>query len=71
MQENKIFIEEIEVEFKHLGASVLYMPTHAIDEDHPDCEIGFICKVNDDGVWARFYDGDTGSKCPTQNLRWL
>jgi|694.fasta_scaffold97881_5 hypothetical protein len=69
--EEKIFIEGIEVKYEHLGAGVLYMPDHAIDEDHPDCEVGVISTVNNDGIWARFYDGDTGSKCPTQNLRWL
>lgn len=72
MEENsRVFIEGIEVEFKHLGAPVLYIPNHAEDEDHPDCEVGFISTVKDGGIWARFHDGDTGAKCDPKNLRWL
>lgn len=71
MSENKIFIEGREVTFEDLGAPVLYVPSHAINEDHPDCEVGFISTVRDGGIWARFHEGDTGAKCDPQNLRWL
>lgn len=67
----KVFIQGREVKFKDLGAPVLYVPRHAEDQDHPDCEVGFISTVNDDGIWARFHDGDTGSKCEPESLRWL
>ena len=71
MPEDKVFIEGREVKFEDLGAPVLYMPPHAIDEDHPDCEVGFISTVRDGGIWARFHEGDTGAKCEPHNLRWL
>jgi hypothetical protein len=71
MEQAKVFIEGREVKFKDLGAPVLYMPPHAIDEDHPDCEVGFISTVRDGGIWARFHEGDTGAKCEPSNLRWL
>jgi hypothetical protein len=67
-----IQIEGINVEFKHLGAPVLYVPRHVDNnQDHPDCEVGFISTVNKDGIWARFHEGDTGSKCDPETLRWL
>lgn len=71
MSENKIFIEGREVIFEDLGAPVLYVPSHAINEDHPDCKVGFISTVRDGGIWARFHEGDTGAKCDPQNLKWL
>ena len=71
MSEDKVFIEGREVMFEDLGAPVLYMPPHAEDEDHPDCEVGFISTVRNGGIWARFHEGDCGSKCPPENLRWL
>ncbi len=71
MEKSNVFIEGIEVEFKHLGAPVLYIPQHALDEDHPDCEVGFISTVKNGGIWARFHDGDTGEKCDPKQLRWL
>ncbi len=70
-QQQKVFIEGIEVEFKHLGAAVLYVPNHATDSDHPDCEVGFISTVRNGNIWARFHDGDTGARCEPANLRWL
>jgi hypothetical protein len=70
-EKSGVFIEGREVKFKDLGAPVLYMPPHAIDEDHPDCEVGFISTVRDGGIWARFHEGDTGAKCEPSNLRWL
>ena len=70
-EQEKVFIEGKEVEFKHLGAPVLYVPDHAQDQDHPDCEVGFISTVRNGNIWARFHDGDTGAKCDPKNLRWL
>jgi hypothetical protein len=71
MKEQKVFIEGIEVEEKHLGNPVLYVPNHVHDQDHPDCEVGFISTVRDGGIWARFHEGDTGAKCQPENLRWI
>jgi hypothetical protein len=71
MEDTKIFIEGVEVKEIHLGAPVLYVPNHAEDQDHPDCEVGFISTVRDGGIWARFHEGDTGAKCSPENLRWL
>lgn len=70
-EHRRVFIEGVEVELKHLGAPVMYIPDHAENEDHPDCEIGFISTVRDGGIWARFHDGDTGAKCEPHNLRWI
>jgi hypothetical protein len=70
-EEPGVFIEGIEVEFKHLGEPVLYVPNHADGPDHEDCEVGFISTVRDGGIWARFHEGDTGAKCDPANLRWL
>ncbi len=70
-KDDRVFIEGIEVEFKHLGAPVLYIPNHATDEDHPDCEVGFISTVRNGSIWARFHEGDTGARCEPENLRWL
>jgi len=71
MSEAKIFIEGREVLFEDLGAPVVYIPSHATDEDHPDCEVGFISTVRDGAIWARFHDGDTGAQCDPKQLRWL
>jgi hypothetical protein len=71
MEDTKIFIEGVEVKEIHLGSPVLYVPNHVEDQDHPDCEVGFISTVRDGGIWARFHDGDTGAKCSPKNLRWL
>ena len=72
MEKSNIFIEGIEVEFKHLGAPVLYVARHVDNnQDHPDCEVGFISTVKDGTLWARFHDGDTGAKCDPKQLRWL
>lgn len=72
MKNSNIFIEGIEVEEKHMGEAVLYLPSHANkDESHPDCEVGFISTVNEHGIWARFYDGDSGAKCNPLELKWL
>lgn len=71
MEQDKVFIEGREVKFEDLGAPVLYMPPHAEDEDHPDCEVGFISTVRDGDIWARFHEGDSGAKCNPENLRWL
>lgn len=70
-EKSGIFIEGREVMFNDLGAAVLYVPDHVEDQDHPDCEVGFISTVRDGGIWARFHEGDTGAKCPPENLRWL
>ena len=71
MEKQKVFIEGIEVEEKHLGNPILYVPNHVEDLDHPDCEVGFISTVRDGGIWARFHEGDTGAKCNPENLKWL
>ena len=72
MKNSNIFIEGIEVEEKHMGEAVLYLPSHANkDESHPDCEVGFISTVRDGNIWARFHEGDTGARCDPQNLRWM
>lgn len=71
MENSNVFIEGIEVTIDHMGAPVLYLPLHATDEDHPDCEIGFISTVKDGALWARFHDRDTGTKCNPETLRWL
>jgi hypothetical protein len=72
MEEPEFYIEGKLLEEKHLGAPVLYVPDHAKNnEDHPDCEVGFISTVSEYGIWARFHDGDTGAKCEPHNLRWL
>jgi hypothetical protein len=70
MEEPEFYIEGKLLEEKHLGAPVLYVPDHAKNnEDHPDCEVGFISTVSEYGIWARFHDGDTGAKCEPHNLR--
>jgi hypothetical protein len=71
MENIKIFIEGIEVKQTDLGRPVLYVPNHAENQKHPDCEVGFISTVRDGSIWARFHDGDTGAKCSPENLRWL
>ena len=72
MEEPEFYIEGKLLEEKHLGAPVLYVPNHANNDDqHPDCEVGFISTVNEYGIWARFHEGDTGAKCEPHNLRWL
>ncbi len=72
MINSNVFIEGIEVTMDHLGAPVLYVPRHVDNnEDHPDCEVGFISTVNENGIWARFHEGDTGAKCDPETLRWL
>lgn len=67
--EKAIYIEGIEVEFKHLGAPVMYVPEHADkNEDHPDCEIGFISKVDNGIIQIRTLEID--HTCEPHNLRW-
>lgn len=68
---NKVFIEDIEVEFKHLGAPVLYVPDHVLDTEHPDCEVGFISIVRRGNIWVKFHENDSGTRCDTKNLKWL
>ena len=72
MEEPRFFIQGILLKEKHLGEPVLYVPDHANNDDqHSDCEVGFISTVSEYGIWARFHDGDTGAKCEPHNLRWL
>ena len=67
-----VYIEGVQVLAKDMGAPVLYVPTHVDNNtEHPDCEVGFISTVNENGIWARFHEGDTGAKCNPETLRWL
>lgn len=43
-------------EFKK-GTQIIYIPTHAgIDENHPDCEAGFVTSTNSKFVFCRYWN---------------
>lgn len=56
----------------HVGDKVLYIPNHAENSDHPDCERGVITSLRSDGgVWVRYerqHITQPGQKTPVHNL---
>lgn len=40
------------------GMQIIYVPNHAGDRTHPDCEIGFVTSVSHSGetVFCRYWD---------------
>ena len=49
------FIQKIELQEKHIGDKVTYIPTHANGQvGHPDCELGVISSWNDGGVFVNY-----------------
>lgn len=39
-----------------MGQQVVYVPRHAGDDlDHPDCERGFVTKVDGGYAWVRYF----------------
>lgn len=37
---------------------VRYVPNHADDDTHKDCEDGFVVRVTEGGVFCRYWDKD-------------
>lgn len=61
-----------------IGHAVKYIPDHAKgDENHPDCEIGFINSIRDQidacppAVFVRYHAGDTAAATRVEDLVWL
>ena len=65
----KIIIEGREAKESDIGSPVTYIPNHAGNLSHPDCERGHISSMRDGGIWVRFRSA-TGAKCDPSNLRW-
>lgn len=62
------YIEGRELTESDIGTKVTYMPTHADNMNHPDCEQGRIKSWNDGGVFVNYVK----NVCRTDfnDLRW-
>ena len=52
------------------GMRVIYLPNHAKDESHPDCQYGMVMAHNNYFAFVKFDDqvGDTNPACDPKNL---
>lgn len=55
---------------------VRYIPNHAKDKNHPDCELGTVSSINNKYVFVKFdkqldkfgWGGTTSQSCKIENL---
>lgn len=68
---NKAYIENIEIEAKHLAQPVLYTPEKTNTLVKNSSQIGFIIQVINSNVYIKFDENDSGTLCLTKNLKWI
>jgi len=60
-------MENVKQSNLHVGKIVYYIPKHLL-KIVDNAEKGTVSTVNENGIWVRYTDGDTGAKTNIEDL---